>query len=148
MAREALSWCQVKYHWQGRSRAGLDCLGLPVVVAEALGLVVGVEVPRYRPPLPARVLVDGLRRYLVERAHPRKEGCAGQSIQCCGDCREQLAGTVVVIGRNELHCGIPTDDGRLVAVTQAHGCHAVEYSAVLLRATRHVFEFPGVNYGS
>lgn len=147
ISSEALSWLRTPYHWQGRSRAGLDCLGLPIVVGEALGLIGTVDVPRYRPPLSGGLMTSGFRQYLVERAHARKSGCAGAATTCCTDCLQQLAGTVVVLGRNELHCGIPTDDGRIVTVVQDGGCHAVSYTPALLRLTRHVFDYPGVDYG-
>lgn len=37
---EARSWCGVKWQHQGRSRAGVDCAGVIVMVARALGLPV------------------------------------------------------------------------------------------------------------
>lgn len=38
VVREAMSWRGVPYHHTGRSRAGVDCVGLLWVVGEALGL--------------------------------------------------------------------------------------------------------------
>lgn len=37
--REALAWLDVPYAHQGRVRAGVDCVGLVVVVARALGVI-------------------------------------------------------------------------------------------------------------
>lgn len=146
VSAEALRWLGTSFHWQGRSVAGLDCLGLPVAVAEALRLVSDVEIPRYRPPLPGGVMVDGFRRYLIERKHATPKGCRGSDIECCNECRTQLAGTVVVIGRSGLHCGIVTDDGRVVTVMDGKGCIAMDLAPPVLRLIRHVFEFPGVVY--
>lgn len=36
---EARTWVGVPFYHQGRARTGIDCLGLPVVVASALGLL-------------------------------------------------------------------------------------------------------------
>lgn len=38
IVREARSWKQVKWKHQGRSRLGVDCLGLVICVGEKLGL--------------------------------------------------------------------------------------------------------------
>lgn len=152
VTREALAWLGVPFRWQGRSINGLDCGGLPAVVGDALNaLRMPLEVPRYRPPLPAGYLLDELRRYFVERAHEGAgAGCGNRAPDCCGECRTALAGCIVTLripGHTDQHCGIVTDDGRLVSVTQAGGCRALSFTPVLLRVTRNVFEFPGVTYG-
>lgn len=148
VSREALSWLGTRYHWQGRTRAGLDCGGLPAVVGGALGVFAATPpAPRYRPPLPTGFLVGELRQYLVERAHAKPKGCTAAAIDCCGECRSQLVGTVVALGPGAQHCGIVTDDGRLVSVSSACGCNAITFGAAVLRMTKHVFEFPGVTYG-
>lgn len=151
VSREALSWVGVPFRWQGRSRAGLDCGGLAAVVGVALGVIAEpLEVARYRPPLPSGYLLAELRRHLRERAHEGAgAGCGNRAPDCCGECRDALAGCVVTMrvpGHSDQHCGIVTDDGRLVSVTQAGGCRVVSYTPVLLRVTRNVFEFPGVDY--
>lgn len=151
VTREALRWQRVPFRWQGRSMAGLDCGGLPAVVGAALGaLLTPLETPRYRPPLPAGYLLGELRRYFVERVHEGAGvGCGNRAPDCCGECREQLAGCIVTLrvpGHSEQHCGIVTDDGRLVSVSRGAGCAAVSYTAAMLRVTRQVFEFPGVEY--
>ncbi len=145
---QALSWCGVPFRWQGRSRAGLDCGGLAAVVGEALGaLLEPLQAPRYRPPVPNGYLLKELRRHFIERQHEAKAaGCGNRSPECCDDCRKSLAGCIVVFGKASQHCGIVTDDGRLVSVSDAAGCHAVDYDAGLIRLTRQVFEFPGVEY--
>lgn len=147
VSREARTWLGVPFHWQGRTLAGLDCGGLPAMVGEALGaLLQPLEAPRYRPPLPTRYLLGEMRRYFVERPHARAQGCAGASVNCCEDCRTQLAGTVVLIGPQAQHCGIVTDAGTLISVQQSAGCREVTFTPAMLRLTRYVFEFPGVEY--
>jgi cell wall-associated NlpC family hydrolase len=36
---EARSWLGVPFRHQGRSRSGIDCVGLPIVVCQSLGLL-------------------------------------------------------------------------------------------------------------
>lgn len=144
VAAEARRWIGAPFAWQGRSRVGLDCGGLPAVVGRALGIV-DEEPPRYRLPLPPGYLVEALRRYAIQREHQRElTGCG--TARCCDECKAQLAGTIVVLGRNQQHCGIVTDDGMLIAVHHDLGCTSVPFERALLRSTRAVFEFPGVMY--
>lgn len=148
VSSEALTWLGTPFRWQGRSRMGLDCGGLAGVVGEALGLLQKpLEPPKYRPPMSHGFLLTELRKYLRERpVRVLGRGCSGDSIQCCSECKSELAGTVIVIGIRRDHCGIALDDGRLVWVNEAAGCHAIEITPDILSQTRHVFEFPGVSY--
>lgn len=61
---EARRWLHVPYLQRGRSRRGLDCLGLGVVVAQHFN-VPHEDIPDYSDqPHPRRLLLQQLRRYL------------------------------------------------------------------------------------
>lgn len=145
ITREALTWIGVPFKWQGRSRRGLDCGGLPAVVGMSLGLF-RAEPPRYRPTLPHGYLIQELGKHLVERPGARKSGCGNGAPDCCAECLESFAGCVVVLGILGAHCGIVTDDGRIVSVGDAAGVHAAPFTSDALRLLRAAFEFPGVVY--
>lgn len=145
---EALSWLGTPFRWQGRSRVGLDCGGLAAVVGDSLGAILTpLQSPRYRPPLPTGYLISELRKHFNERSSNLiKSGCGNRTALCCEECKSSLAGCIVVLGRGAQHCGIVTNDYRFVSVSDSAGCHVVDFGSSLLRLTRHVFEFPGVEY--
>lgn len=63
---EAQSWVRVPFRKGGRSRTGVDCLGLLVVIGRALN-VHHVDEPNYSQwPDPRRMLLKKLRQYLIE----------------------------------------------------------------------------------
>jgi len=66
---EARSWLGVRWHHQGRSRAGVDCLGMVHMVGVGCGL------PRVTEPAYGRLpsgdrLVEELQRYCVRCTEP------------------------------------------------------------------------------
>lgn len=140
----ALAYVGTPFRWQGRDRLGLDCVGLPAAVARDLGLVRALPKPTYRQPLPRGALLDGLRAYLVDLGPPPRAGCGGAAPSCCADCRADLVGRVVYLGGlGAQHCGIYTDDARLVSVGPM-GCTVVDFAGRHLRAITRVFALPGV----
>jgi len=64
----ARSWLDVKYRKQGRSRLGIDCVGLPAMVAEELGHTVLQTLNYGDEPQPAQILAalnaNGCKRIL------------------------------------------------------------------------------------
>lgn len=82
---EALSWVDVPYLERGRSRQGVDCIGLPIKVAHALGLSSYEntnyggnpqpanfvrEVRRRMQAVPARIVGNGDIGLFREPSHP------------------------------------------------------------------------------
>lgn len=68
VVREARSWLGVRWRHQGRSRAGVDCGGLVVMVGRALGLLpVEADMKGYPVYPDGRTLDDVCRRYLVPK---------------------------------------------------------------------------------
>jgi cell wall-associated NlpC family hydrolase len=62
---EARQWLGVKYRHQGRSRAGVDCIGLPAVVRAGLGLPT-LDVTGYARTSTAFEMLDFCRAHMVE----------------------------------------------------------------------------------
>lgn len=56
---EAKTWLGVPYKYLGRSRAGVDCVGLPLVVAKALGIT-NFDTRSYGMDPSPRALLNGL----------------------------------------------------------------------------------------
>lgn len=68
--REARGWIGVPFHHQGRVRAGIDCIGLVVVIARGLGLVEpDFDTPHYGR-FPTGELEQGLHRYCRAISEP------------------------------------------------------------------------------
>lgn len=70
MIAQARQWLGVPFHHQGRSTAGLDCLGLLMVVADAIGLrfegkrASELDIPRYGARPEVAVLIARLEAHL------------------------------------------------------------------------------------
>jgi cell wall-associated NlpC family hydrolase len=68
LVAEARLWIGVPFRHQGRSRVGVDCVGLPIVVGQALGLLPATfEVANYGR-LPTPELIARLARYCTPLA--------------------------------------------------------------------------------
>lgn len=59
---ESRTYIGTPYRHQGRSKTGVDCLGLLILVAEGLGISVE-ETPNYALKVKPDVLISGLLRY-------------------------------------------------------------------------------------
>ena len=66
VVRVARSLLGVRYTHQGRSRAGLDCIGLPVLVRAELGLPALDAAPGYAKTSAAFEMLDFCRAHMVE----------------------------------------------------------------------------------
>jgi cell wall-associated NlpC family hydrolase len=64
---EARAWVGVRYAHQGRSREGVDCIGLPVCVRAALGLP-ELDVAGYERTATDSAMLDFCRKHMVQVA--------------------------------------------------------------------------------
>jgi cell wall-associated NlpC family hydrolase len=64
---EARAWVGVRYAHQGRSREGVDCIGLPVCVRAALGLP-ALDVSGYERETTDSAMLDYCRAHMTEIA--------------------------------------------------------------------------------
>jgi cell wall-associated NlpC family hydrolase len=131
IVRIARSWIGTPFRHQGRTRFGIDCVGLLVAVADELGIA-AVDVPGYN----RRSHGKDFMRPFEEHCRPRTFG--------------QMAPGDIVIFHDELfpcHTGIYS---QLRGV--AHVVHAVAtlrqvfetpYAGEWAARARHVFAFPG-----
>ncbi len=142
----AMGWVDTPWRWHGRDARGLDCGGLiEVVGAEVGGLRRPPARPTYPRPLPRGYLLQQLRTYLHERnpVQPRR-GCGSGVDACCEDCRQDLIGAVVYLGRLGVqHCGICTGD-QLVHIAADRRCVIVDLGDRLRRAITRVFDYDGL----
>jgi cell wall-associated NlpC family hydrolase len=98
---EAKRWKGVRWHHQGRSRAGVDCIGLVIKVAHALGLS-GFDIADYsRQPNPAM-----MRGLLAEHMTPIATPEPGDVV-------------LMRFEREPQHVAILTDAGMIHAYAQA-----------------------------
>lgn len=72
---EALTWRGVPFLHQGRTRAGVDCIGLGIKVGEALGLIGTTPHPNYIRNADGKDLMAAFRatmgrRKLIDQAEP------------------------------------------------------------------------------
>ena len=127
----ARTWVGVPFRHQGRSRRGVDCVGLPLAVGVELGLV---QVSRIRPPDYGRL--------------PRAGQLEEELLRTCLPCGEPVAGGVVCIRfvRHVHHLAICTGS-TLIHSYQAAG-RVVEhsYGAPWLRRTVSAWRLPGIEY--
>lgn len=122
----ARSYLKVRWHHQGRSRAGVDCIGLVVVVAHQLGLS-RADVADYGR------LPDGkaLRGLLAQHLMITRDAQPGDVL-------------LMRMERNPLHVGIVSDVGLIHAYAPMR--QVVEHRLDDLWRARVVsaFSFPGV----
>lgn len=84
IVREARSWLDVRYAHQGRSREGIDCIGLPVCVRRSLGLP-DMDVVGYSRASTGSEMLDYCKAHMVEVDRSQIQP---------GDLLVQMAGTV------------------------------------------------------
>jgi cell wall-associated NlpC family hydrolase len=126
---EARSWVGVPFLHQGRSRRGIDCVGLPVVIAMSLGLVPRTFDTGAYGRLPTGELTDRLQDACIKTDKPK-------------------SGTIVVIAwtKTAAHTAICTGP-TLIHAYQSVG-RVVEhgYRGRWLRMTHSMWMLPGVRY--
>jgi cell wall-associated NlpC family hydrolase len=122
----ARGYLGVRWQHQGRSRAGLDCLGLVVVVAHQLGLS-RADVRDYGRLPGAQRLRDELARHLVP-------------------VREQQPGDVLLLRfeRNPLHVAIVTPAGIVHAYANQRRVVEHRIDQVWRERVVRCYAFPGV----
>lgn len=75
LIEDARSWIGVPFHHQGRSRLGIDCIGLPEVILRERGVLPeGFEVDLTYGRMPQAALVEGLTRWCTEVDVPIRGG--------------------------------------------------------------------------
>lgn len=133
----ALAYEGAPWRHQGRSRAGLDCLGLIIAVAVDLGLEgaerhLGVESRRYRMLPPNRLAAELLARGMTRAAGP-DIGRVGLFAQP---------------GTYPIHVGIFGDGELIHAFAKAGKVVRHGYVAPWPGNLRGVFAYPGVEYAA
>jgi cell wall-associated NlpC family hydrolase len=98
---EARRWIGVRWHHQGRSRAGIDCVGLVINVGHALGLSAFDIADYARQPDPAM-----MRALLAEHMDPITEPEPGDVV-------------LMRFEREPQHVAVLTDSGIIHAYAQA-----------------------------
>jgi cell wall-associated NlpC family hydrolase len=126
---EARRWVGVPFRHQGRSQRGIDCVGLPIVVCQSLGLLdQRFDVATYGR-LPSGELVDRLR------AHCRPIPAA-------------VPGSLIVIAWTKIaaHVAICTGE-TMIHAYESVGC-VVEhgYRGRWIRLTHSTWALPGLAY--
>lgn len=127
---EARSWVGVPFRHQGRNRGGIDCVGLPIVVGRALGVLPrGFEVANYdrlpSPELAARVQAT------------------------CRPLAAAVPGCLVVIAWTKIaaHVAICTGETLIHAYESVGRVVEHGYRGRWIRLTNSVWALPGVRYG-
>jgi len=126
----------VRFQHQGRTQLGVDCVGVPIVVGQRLGLLPRLlRLPNYgRMPSPA--LIEQVQEHM--RAAPELA-------------HDPIAGTMLVIAwrSNPLPSHVAIFTGTTIVHAYEAAGKVVEhgYTSVWHRITHSVWKFPGVSYG-
>lgn len=127
MIAEARSWLGVPYRHLGRDRRGIDCVGLPIVVGQALGLLPAAFKSGTYGRLPSGALVGRLQNELrpITRAVP---------------------GSIVVIAwvKTAAHVAICTGETLIHAYESVGRVVEHGYRGRWVRMTHSAWAFPGV----
>jgi cell wall-associated NlpC family hydrolase len=126
---EARSWLGVPFRHQGRTRNGIDCVGLPIVVCQKLGLIgPSFEITNYGR-LPSLELVERLKSH-------------------CQPIPAAVAGSLIVIAWTKIaaHVAICTGE-TMIHAYESVGC-VVEhgYRGRWIRLTHSTWALPGLAY--
>lgn len=126
---EARSWVGVPFRHQGRDYGGIDCVGLPIVVGQSLGLFdQRLDVANYGR-LPTGELVERLREH-------------------CRPIPRAVPGALVVIAWTKIAAHVAVFTGEtLIHAYEAVG-RVVEhgYRGRWIRMTHSAWALPGVEY--
>ena len=127
---EARSWVGVKFRHQGRTRNGVDCVGLPIVIFQSLGLI------------PPRFEITNYGRT------PSGE-LEGRIVSHCTPLDRAAPGALVVIAWTQAaaHVAICTGDTLIHAYESVGRVIEHGYRGRWIRLTHSVWGLPGVMYG-
>lgn len=122
----ARGWLNVRYRHQGRTRHGVDCIGLVLVVCRELGLT-DVEFRQY-----PRVARDDTLQQQIARHCTRIEA--------------PEPGCVVLFrwGQHVQHCGIYTGDTLIHAMVRLKRVREHGYRGLWTRLAHSYWRLPGV----
>ena len=126
---EARGWLGVPFRHQGRARSGIDCVGLPIVVGQALGIFSRrLEVANYGR-LPSAELVERLMQHCVRLPSP-------------------VPGSLVAIAwtRTAAHVALCTGDTLVHAYESVGRVVEHGYRGRWIRLTHSAWALPGVCY--
>ena len=127
---EARTWLGVPFAHQGRTRRGVDCVGLPIVVGQGLGLVPArFEVANY-----GRLPSADLMRRLMEH---------------CTRIAAPVPGSLVAIAwtKSAAHVAICTGDTLIHSYESVGRVIEHGYRGRWVRLTHSAWALPGVIYG-
>lgn len=124
---EARSWVGVPFRHQGRDRRGVDCVGLPIVIGQALGL------------LPAKFDVADYGRTATGELIARLQ-------QYCRPIPSPVPGSLLVIAwaKTAAHVAIFTGDNMIHAYESVGKVVEHGYRGRWLRLTHSAWALPGV----
>lgn len=113
---ELLTWQGVPWHHQGRTRAGVDCVGLALAALAEQGIRPDVPADYHPSAVAALLLANVEASPLLER---RPDG-------------DTQPGDVLVfrIYRQAQHLAVALGDGRMIHAVRPHGVAAVTMSAM------------------
>jgi cell wall-associated NlpC family hydrolase len=129
VTEEARSWVGVPFLHQGRSRRGVDCVGLPIVVCQALALI------------PSNF---GLRAYGRTPSGELEQ----RLLEHCQQIERPVAGSLIVIAWTRLaaHVAICTGDAMIHAYESVGRVVEHGYRGRWTRMTHSAWRLPGVAY--
>jgi cell wall-associated NlpC family hydrolase len=127
---EARSWVGVPFRHQGRSRHGIDCVGLPIVVGQVLGIFPAkFEIANY-----GRTPTGELEQRIISHCEPARFARAG--------------GLVVIAWTTKAaHVAICTGDTLIHAYERIGKVVEHGYRGRWVRMTHSTWQLPGVMYG-
>ena len=126
---EARSWVGVPFRHQGRDYSGIDCVGLPIVVGQSLGLFdQRLDIANYGR-LPTGELVERLREH-------------------CQPIPRAVPGALVVIAWTKIaaHVAICTGETLIHAYESVGRVVEHGYRGRWIRMTHSAWALPGVEY--
>lgn len=141
-AQQAIEWIGIPYHHQGRSRVGVDCVGLPLAIAEEAGVLPADVRPRMnygRRPMEA--LVEELDKYCTLTDEPKPGVMVSMR---WGRQADKLAAHLAII--------TPPHDPRDKDLWIVHAHMRVgkvvwnPLTGIWLRRVAHYWQLPGIDY--
>jgi cell wall-associated NlpC family hydrolase len=133
--REARTWLGVPFRHQGRDRNGVDCIGLPIVILQNLGI------------LPAGFELTNYSRF------PHQNELEPRILEYCKSLKDVTPGCLVALSRHRTlaHVAIYTDTDTII-----HAFERAPHASVIEHGFRGMWRrrfaptawaLPGVNYG-
>ena len=130
IVREARGWVGVPFLHQGRNSAGIDCVGLPIVICQSLGLLdQRFDVANYGR-MPTGQLIDRLRPH-------------------CRPIPAAVPGSLLVIAWTKIAAHVAICTGETMIHSYESAGEVVEhgYRGRWIRLTHSIWALPGVRYG-